>query len=363
MNCYTYINALNVALAIVAGLLHTSNAQTLSTPSGFASRGDYLKSLTNEVLITAAYQEQFISKDEASQAISNQISSLHFTSKEALHEAYDKGIIGRGMAMALELMMENHQAQNHYGRVIDQNGQPVAGVEVEGIVELMDGFVVGKMEKHKTQTDMEGLFQFVGLTGASLSANVSKPGYVIDYRVGRSKPVEGQSSPNDRVIYIMCKLHGGEPMKHFQLDSDVPCDGGIVSFDLLTGKKTPAGDLIVKLTRNPIIIDRRKPFDWSVTMAITNGGLQTITNLYPNEAPVAGYQPSLTLDFPADMVGWKKEINNSYYFKSKGGQVYGRIAVHILADRPQPPTYFDAEIYANPAGSRNLEFDPQKRIR
>ena len=98
-------------------------------------------------------------------------------------------------------------------------------------------------------------------------------------------------------------------------------------------------------------------------LAITNGGLLAVTNLYPNEAPEQGYQPILKLSFLGSSADWKKEINNMYYFKSKGGQVYGRIAIHILADRPEPPTYFDAEIYANPAGSRTLEFDPQKRIR
>jgi hypothetical protein len=35
----------------------------------------------------------------------------------------------------------------------------------------------------------------------------------------------------------------------------------------------------------------------------------------------------------------------------------------IMADFQPPPTLFDVQIYANPAGSRNLEFDPKKQIR
>jgi hypothetical protein len=164
----------------------------------------------------------------------------------------------------------------------------------------------------------------------------------------------------------MWKLHGGEPMKHIQIYSDVPCDASGKRFDLVSNVQANTGDLMVMLTRNPSALnprDRYKPFNWVVTFAITNGGLQEITNLmYPNEAPLDGYQPSLTLNFPTNMVGWQYEFKHSYYFKSQNGHVYGRMTLHVDASRPQPPTYFDAEIYANPAGSRNLEFDPAKQI-
>jgi hypothetical protein len=42
--------------------------------------------------------------------------------------------------------------------------------------------------------------------------------------------------------------------------------------------------------------------------------------------------------------------------------MFGRMTIKIMADYQPPPTLFRAEIYANPAGSRNLEFDPSKRI-
>jgi hypothetical protein len=38
------------------------------------------------------------------------------------------------------------------------------------------------------------------------------------------------------------------------------------------------------------------------------------------------------------------------------------MAFKIMADFQPPPTLFDINIYANPAGSRNLEFDPAKEI-
>jgi hypothetical protein len=71
----------------------------------------------------------------------------------------------------------------------------------------------------------------------------------------------------------------------------------------------------------------------------------------------------ITLDFQTNVIGWQPEFQHAYYFKSKDGQVYGRMTINITADFQPPPTYFGAEIYANPAGSRNLEFDPKKQIR
>ena len=146
------------------------------------------------------------------------------------------------------------------------------------------------------------------------------------------------------------------------IDSYVPCDGSVERFNLLSSTPNNTGDLMVKLTRNPLNIDRLKPFNWSVTLEITNGGLQISTNCYPNEAPAQGYQSSLTLDFTTNAIGWKNEINNLYFFKSNRGQVYGRMTIHIRADRPDPQTYFSADIYANPGGSRNLEYDSSKAI-
>ncbi len=365
----SYFSSVNIALVMAVCYLFKSNAQPSTNlalpPPGFANRSDYMQSLTNEAAISAAYQGGHISKDEAEQVVSNRVGSLPYRDADSIYNAYHHGLIGKGEAMILDAMRQNRQVQNLYGRVIDQNGQPVAGAVVEGCLEMLDGLTVGKVERPTKQTDADGLFQFIGLKGANLSASVSKPGYEIDYRVGRIAPVGGQSSSNDRVTFVMCKLHGAEPMTHSLIDSDVSCDGSVKRFNLLTGMQNNTGDLMVTLNRSPLTLNqdnRHKPFEWSVTFAITNGGLQEITNIYPNDAPADGYQPAITLNFPTNIPGWQYRFRRSYYFKSQGDHVYGRMTVEIDASRPQPPTYFSEEIFANPSGSRNLEFDPQKQI-
>ena len=255
----------------------------------------------------------------------------------------------------------NQTRQDLYGKVVDQDGHPVAGVDVTGTARQIEGFKE-KFTTSKTQTDAAGLFQFTGLHGVDMGADVSKAGYEIDYKRGVFEP-SGQSSPTNRVVYTMWKLKGAEPMVHVKLHSYIPCDGTETRFDLLTGKKSTNGDLIVSLTRNPLNIDRKKPFDWTLTLQITNGGFQAVTNIYPNEAPADGYQSNVFFHYESGSSNWTSQIQPQLYFKGKNGQSYGRMNLKVMTDFQPPPTLFDAEIYANPGGSRNLEFDPAKQIR
>jgi hypothetical protein len=88
--------------------------------------------------------------------------------------------------------------------------------------------------------------------------------------------------------------------------------------------------------------------------------LVEITDLYPNEAAAEAYQPSVTITMSADDKNWTSSLNRSYYFQS--GQMYGRMTINVMANFQPPPTLFDAGIYINPSGSRNLEFDSSKQI-
>jgi hypothetical protein len=342
---YIFTNAITIGLASAIILFAKLNtiaqiqpdepaidpdiAEMLSTnppPQGFTTRLDYVRSFVNE-------------KD--------------------IGNAYRIGLITKGEAMVATRALADRTSLDFYGKVIDQSGQPVAGVKVQGYY--------GDNEAHKdTKTDERGLFHFLELHGNGLGIRLQKEGYEYGYKIPYQRPSDYLSDPIHPVAITMYKLRGGEPMKHIQIYSDLPCDGGVKRFDLLSHAQRNTGDLMITLTRNPLVLNPRdgyKPFNWLVSLAITNGGLQETTNLmYPNEAPINGYQPSLTLNFPTNMMGWQYELKRTYFFKAQNGQTYGRMTLHLDASRPEPPTYFDAEIYANPGGSRNLEFDPSKEI-
>jgi hypothetical protein len=295
------------------------------------------------------------------------ILSLTFASLLAVPAMAQNLPVTYEMGTKIVASFENRHTIGIYGKVIDQDGNPIVGADVTGSVSRMQGWYEDfKWVSHTTQTDTNGLFQFVGLTGAGWNLSVKKDGYEIDYRKGYSGPkcsTDGsQTKPDNHVILTMYKRHGAEPMIHIKLHSYIRCEGTVTRFELLTGKKNPDGDFEVSLTRNPFNIDPRKPFDWILTLEITNGGFQVVTNIYPNEAPADGYQPQIVFHYEPGSSNWTSQIQPQLYFKGENGQVYGRMTLKVMTDYQPPPTLFNADIYANPKGSRNLEFDRSKQI-
>jgi hypothetical protein len=220
-------------------------------------------------------------------------------------------------------------------------------------------------ESYKSQTDTNGLFEFTGLRGADWFVEVSKNGYEMNYGVGWSGPRGGphgsKTSPNNRAILTMWKLRGAEPMVRTEIKDGLACNGTPRSFNLLTGQRlSSGGDLVATLVRNPLDIDRRKHFDWTLTLNLPDGGLIERKSGYANEAPEKGYQQTVIISMPANTNNWTPSIRRSFFFKSRGGQNYGIMTIDLMANYEPPPTHFEIYAYVNPAGSQNLEIDPKK---
>jgi hypothetical protein len=264
--------------------------------------------------------------------------------------------------MGLAIMqLANAQRIDFYGQIFDQNGQSVSGVKVEGSTLLVLGAENSGGNYYQAVSDSEGRFSFIDAHGNGMGFKFDKSGYEYNYRQPPGWTTDYKPDPLNPQKFNMWKLQGAEPMVHANVHAYVPCDGTATSYDVLTGHKVADGDLVITLTRNPVQIVRGKPFDWTATVQLKDGGLIPITGPYPNEAPADGYQATLTIQRPANAKNWDAAFEGSYYFKTENGKIYGRMTVSIQADFQPPPTSFDVEIYANPAGSRNLEFDPMKK--
>ena len=315
-------------------------AEMLSTnppPLGFATRLDYIKSFTNGVDLEKAYRAERISKEEAMVAM-----------------------------MINKLSPADNSEMDVYGKVVDQNGEPVVGAKVRGFLEFEEKDID---EEHDTKTDVQGRFLFLGLHAKGLAMVPGKEGYEFNANIlsNVNRPSNYLPDPNNPLIITMWKLHEPEPMTHSDRESSVPRDGTARKFSLLTGRKDISGGLTVQLFREPLEIatkDLRKPFNWSFTLAITNGGLLGYTNQpYPYEAPSEGYQKVITMNFPTNMTGWQSWFKHDYYFNDQNGQIYGRMTIEVHAGAPTPEAYFKITDYVNAAGSRNLEFDAGKQIK
>jgi hypothetical protein len=259
---------------------------------------------------------------------------------------------------------ENHKSMDFYGKIIDQDARPVEGVRVRAGVGTIVSIVESGGENYYTVSDAEGRFSFTGIHGAGCGYWLSKDGYEFNQRLPcSSRPKDYVPDPNKPVVFPVWKLKGAEPMIKARIHAYIPCDGTPMTFDLTTGRQTlSGGDLTVRLSRNPVQIVRGKPFDWKLTVEISGGGVQEINNLYYNEAPADGYRQSVTISKAAGAKDWTPDLQRAYYFTARSGQYFGRINVDLTGDFQPPPTSFDADVYANPASSRNLEFTRSKQI-
>jgi len=278
----------------------------------------------------------------------------------SIDHAFRQDDIDQSELMGESMALQDNQSQDFYGKVIDQNGHAVAGADVSAAANL----VIGRGNSQQTQTDAAGLFQFTGLRGQSLNIIPEKKGFKIEgHGVGQHNGTD--TDPNNRAVFTMWKLTGPEPMIHDQKRYSFKPDDRIYTIDLLSKKMAEGtndvGDLLVQFQR-PSQIKPREDFEWSFTMTAIGGGVIEVTNDdYLNEAPAKGYQPQYKLSMtPANPKwhGWNGEA--TFYLKSRGGKVYGHF--HIRIDPvSRDGSSLEIESYVNPAGSRNLEFDPAKQ--
>ena len=277
-----------------------------------------------------------------------------------IESRYRQGLISKGQAIQETIMAENEKPQDFYGKVIDQYGQPIVSANVTGTLILNTELYGGlKTENSVAQTDADGLFQFIGLHGADLNVNVKKDGYKLGERgEGYQGPVGEKSSPTDRVILTMWKLRGAEPLVSSGFGSKMPHDGTPITFDMVTGKESPDGDLRVTLSRSPLEVRRSgQAFDWTAKIEMLHGGLIIENDPYPFWAPESGYKSTFEMNISSNNVPWHSMLTQNFYITNSGGQ-YGRMQVEFYTALTPAKIKFGFTI--NPSGSQNLESDATK---
>jgi hypothetical protein len=260
---------------------------------------------------------------------------------------------------AAQMQADNSTVNNEYGRVIDQNGDPVAGADVQGNVLLETSFVTSGTEVHTTTTDANGLFEFEGLHGLKLESRIVKAGYVSSGRGFRHPKAGQQSTPTDRETFVMWKLQGAEAMVHRQIFTKISSDNSPVEVNLTTGKAVKSnGDMIVRFSRSPAGNVRGAHCDWTLTLEIQGGGLIEIHDPYPYKAPEDGYNETMSIASGPNLRSDSISVVRNFYFKMANGS-FGRLTVDLSPNLPSPMG-FGIGSYLNPSGSRNLEYDETK---
>ena len=263
----------------------------------------------------------------------------------------------------------NHQPIEFYGKIVDQSGEPIPDVKVTGSVIYNSGIAAG-VDVRQTTTDRRGLFSFRGMQGRSFDYHLEKSGYesmpegdAFDYTKLISEDKRHHPDPNNPVVLKMWRLQGAEPLIYKQEIFKLPSDGTPVRIDLEAGKIVRDGGnliLMIKHGMQPAGTSITR-YDWNAEITAVDGGLieaeQRVTNMHL--APEEGYVPSIAVEMPATRHDWSRTYTRNLYLKSRGGR-YARLSFD-LHTVPTGTSYVVIKSWANPSGSRNLEYDSSKQ--
>ncbi|MBN8711680.1 MAG: carboxypeptidase regulatory-like domain-containing protein [Verrucomicrobia bacterium] len=254
-----------------------------------------------------------------------------------------------------------------YGKVLDQDGSPVAGATVDVIWTDLSANGSSHLE---VVSDGSGLFSIKDIRGKHMTVQVTKEGYQRQLKGGQSgfdyagfwEPTYHEPDANNPVIFRLRKKVEADPMiQRGPTFLGASNDGAPTSFDLATGRKAAdgSGNIAVRITKGP---KTDKRFDWTTTVEGIGGAeLIESTDEFMTTAPVDGYKPRWTFSQKATDEKYQSEVQAKFYVKTGDGR-YARVEMRILPEYNETAAV-DLTVYLNPSGSRNLEFDRKKVVK
>lgn len=162
------------------------------------------------------------------------------------------------------------------------------------------------------------------------------------------------------VVFRLLKKGDTEPLLQRSVELVLPGDGSGRTVDFLVGKVAETGSLQIKTWKPPFSTEPiPKPYDWRIVVEIPGGGFVEHQDTFPFTAPEEGYVSSVDLHMSPDLgPQWSVGIEKNYYFRFGTPPRYGRLVLRTSGDSK----VVFVDYYLNPKlGSRNLEFDPEKR--
>jgi len=255
-----------------------------------------------------------------------------------------------------------------YGRVVDQDGNGIAGVQILmsvrqwGLGGTFDSWG-NKFPKFNCVTDSNGSFSLEGTSGDSLTVeSVFKNGYSLSPKTQMGYGYGESSAPHhpDRqnpIIIKMWKLGEKAQLIAGSKFWGIIPDGRTYTMDFFKQMKfegdNALGDIRVKIMR-PAQVKPRVKFDWSFEIEGIQGGVIQSQDEFMYLAPETGYQ-KFEFSMSTNNPSWKREIDGmQFYFQSRNGSIYGQFIVDVIPDYNEQ-SIFNIKFSVNPNGSRNLQ--------
>lgn len=276
---------------------------------------------------------------------------------------------------ASDLLEFSNVAIRFWGLVVDQDGKPIDGVKIVGHVMrgymAAPGYISESPDEFEALSRDDGRFAITGLQGSLMEiTKISKDGYK-PFPTNRWSFTFYDSSPssifkadsNAPVIFRMWKNAGAERLIYGDRFYKIVPDGRIYGIDLLNGQTMNDGarDLLVEIKR-PHTVNTSIRYTWSFKIECVRGGVVEAADDFMYLAPEDGYQPAYTFVLEQAHPEWSDRVSKRFFVKSRDGQVYSRMEVEVIS-KYQDNAVFSVKSFANPAGSRNLEYDPAQTIK
>lgn len=275
-------------------------------------------------------------------------------------------------AKAINAIIESGNVPiNFWGKVVDQEGNPVSGVAIRYSYSTEHGNLLGvawsasKVHKGSTASNETGVFSIQRLRGSVLSIeSLQKEGYSYNPRRANTYDYYGSNAAgkfkpesNNPVLFVMTNKATAEPLVSFGGDFGktmrLPGDGAPVRWSVWKGQIDPNGELQVTFTREPAVLARvGQPATWSAKVEIVGGG---IIEASPDEllyrAPEEGYVS--VLDYPKSEQ--KRGVGHRDFYIKTADEKFGRIQLELYPGDDGPTARCLIKSSLNPNGSRNLE--------
>ncbi len=256
---------------------------------------------------------------------------------------------------ASDVMFEWKMPIAFFGRVVDQTGAPIEGATVGVSLNYAGG-----SRQWNLVSGEDGVFSLEGLTGKSLIISVSEKGCLstsgwirgFEYAEFFSPKFHVADKENP-VVFRLQRLIQPEPMHKFSVRVPLSPNGPSRSVDLSNGKLGEVGDLSFLGT---IKWSRSGPIE-QMDLIVT-GARGTVVVGSDDEflfaPPAGGYVNELRLSLLR-----ANSLQGGMYVIT-GERKFG--AIKLQAQNWGQDVVVDLEIFLNPSGSRNLEFDHNLQI-
>ena len=297
------------------------------------------------------------------------------------------------LLMLRRLILEANQPVEFHARIVDQQEQPVAGALLKLNLTRVDETLVRTKfpnmnmgdeqveELIELSSDADGWIRLTGRTGKSVYVvSLVKDGYLWTqptmgsflyesagrHRVGY-KGMEAAFDPSKGYTFHLWKKGRSERLipVSVRVNMDNEQQGqwvsnyfvGFLSAKVLSSRFRGV-DLLIQGVRHPTGLAER-PYEFTFTFTVPNGGILASEDFYPYRAPETGYETAWTfVNKPMSRGPEDGPWTRTFYFKLRDGKAFAGMRVSF--QKTNFDLVFDGHL--NPAGSRNLEPDPNLLI-